>query len=45
VLDINILNISLLTKWLVRFKDPSIQGLWMQILICKYLALTPTTSR
>jgi hypothetical protein len=44
VLDINLLNTSLLTKWLFRLKDPSIQDLWKQILICKYLALTPTTN-
>jgi hypothetical protein len=41
VLDLDILNKFLLTKWLVRIKDPSIQGLMKQILLNKYLDLAP----
>jgi hypothetical protein len=41
VLDLDTLNTFLLAKWLVRLKDPSIQGLWKQILISKYLVLAP----
>jgi hypothetical protein len=36
VMDIDIMNKSLLGKWLVRYRDPSIHGLWKTILQNKY---------
>jgi Reverse transcriptase (RNA-dependent DNA polymerase) len=41
MLDLDVLNKTLLTRWLVRLKDPSIQGLWKNILLIKYSDLAP----
>jgi hypothetical protein len=36
VLDLEQMNTCLLTKWLIRFYDTNIQGLWKTILHAKY---------
>jgi hypothetical protein len=37
VLDLDLMNKSLLAKWIIRFKDPTVQGFWKDILMFKYL--------
>lgn len=36
VLDLNWMNLFLLSKYWFRFKDPTIQGKWKSIIISKY---------
>jgi hypothetical protein len=38
VLDLEVMNTSMLAKWLVRFLDPKVIGLWKIIIWTKYSA-------
>jgi hypothetical protein len=37
VLDLDLMTKSLLAKWIIRFKDPTVQKFWKDILMFKYL--------
>jgi hypothetical protein len=36
MLDLKIVNTALLTKWMVRFQDPKVQGQWKTVIQAKY---------
>jgi hypothetical protein len=38
------MNLALLTKWMIGYKDPNVQGVWKTILIAKYRARTSSAS-
>jgi hypothetical protein len=40
VLDLEVMNISLVAKWIFRFHDPQVQGLLKIILVAKYGYIT-----
>jgi hypothetical protein len=43
VIDLTVMNQSLLAKWLYRFQDSQVQGLWKIILAAKYYINSPQT--
>lgn len=44
VLDLELMNLSLMAKWRWKFKDPSCQGLWKQVVIMNYYSSHPLPS-